>query len=295
MVQPHDNLYSKTQLRKMGLVPVGEPVKRVKGEWGWFNLYKPEETRVVRKASPTQLTALEKARQAKLQKEIERCEEERQREIAEWEAWEAERREDRSDAIVWARRRLEQREDFVILDVETTGLEYDDETCSIGIVRGDGQTLLHSLVKPRQTIPEEVIVIHGITNEAVANAPDFITLWPRVLKAIGNRELVIYNWEFDISMMQTSLRKGGLELNLVEYKEVLVQQGGESVVKRQRHFLNGGRLFCAMRLYAKYVNAWSVYHGDYHWQLLLGNHDAIGDCQEVLRLIHQMAGADLHA
>lgn len=294
MEQSHDNLYSKTQLRKMGLIPVGEPVKRVKGEWGWFNLYKPEETKAVRKASPPQLASLEKARQAKLQKEKERREEERQREIAEWEAWEAERRQDRNDAIMWARRRLEQCEDFVVLDVETTGLDYDDEVCSIGIVRGDGQTMLHRLVKPRQTIPEEVVSIHGITNEAVVNAPDFITVWPTVLGAIGNRELVIYNRDFDISMMATSLRKGGLELNLVEYKEVSVHlEHAESVLKRQRHFLNGRRVFCAMRVYAKYVNEWSEYHGNYRWQSLMGNHDAIGDCQEVLRLINHMAGAEL--
>jgi hypothetical protein len=91
MEPSHDNLYSKTQLRKMGLIPTGEPVKRVKGEWGWFNLYRPDETKSVRKASVAQLAVLEKARGIKVQKEKERREAERLREIAEWEAWEAER------------------------------------------------------------------------------------------------------------------------------------------------------------------------------------------------------------
>lgn len=123
MEPSHDNLYSKTQLRKMGLIPVGEPVKRVKGEWGWFDLYRPDETKSIRKASATQCAALEKARAAKVQKEKERREEERLRVLEGERAWHEALREDRNDAILWARRRLECADDFVILDVETTGLE----------------------------------------------------------------------------------------------------------------------------------------------------------------------------
>jgi DNA polymerase III subunit epsilon len=294
MYQPHDNLYSKTQLRKMGLIPVGAVVKRVKGEWGWFNLYNPEETKPVKKASATQLAALEKARAVKVQKEQERREEERLREIEEWEAWEAERRQDRNEAILWARRRLEGLRDFVILDVVTTGLDGGDEVCSIAVVRGDGETMLNSLVKPSQPIPDEVVRVHGITDEAVVGAPSFVTVWPKVLEAIGTKELVIYNWDFDIGMMETSLRKGGVELTLTHYKDIPIQQDdGASATKSKRHFINGRRIFCAMRLYAKYVNEWSDYHGSYRWQPLWGNHDALGDCQEVLRLINRMAGADL--
>jgi DNA polymerase III subunit epsilon len=296
MERPHDNLYSKTQLRKMGLIPVGKVIKTVKGEWGWFNLYNPDETRPVRKATPTQLTALEKARAAKVQKEKERREEERQRELEEEREWHEKFREDRNDAILWARRKLEQPERFVILDVETTGLEYDDEICSIGILRGDGQPMFQSLVKPSRDMPAPVIAIHGITNEAVVGAPKFMEVWPGILEAIGDRELVIYNWSFDIAMMQSSLRKRGLELDLVHYKEVAVQQeDGPNEVKRQRFFINGKRVFCAMRLYAKYVNDWSHYHGGYRWQPLCGNHDALGDCQAVLKLMTTMAGADLDA
>jgi DNA polymerase III subunit epsilon len=296
MEQPRDNLYSKTQLRKQGLIPIGEPVKRVKGEWGWFNLYNPDETKPVKKATATQLAALEKARAAKVQKEAERREEERQQEIAEWEAWEAEHRQDRNAAILWARRRLEHPTEFVILDVETTGLDSDDEVCSIGILRGDGETMLNCLVKPSKVIPEETIAIHGITNEAVAHAPSFVKVWPSVLEAIGNRELVIYNWSFDISMMETSLRMGGLEQTLTEVKDVRVDtESVLEVYKRKRYFLNGRRVFCAMKFYAQYVNEWSDYYGNYQWQPLCGNHEALDDCNEVLRLIHRMAEASLDA
>ena len=53
----------------------------------------------------------------------------------------------------------------MIFDTETAGLGDTDEICEICIINHRGETLLDTLVKPQQRIPDEVIAIHGITND----------------------------------------------------------------------------------------------------------------------------------
>lgn len=64
----------------------------------------------------------------------------------------------------------------VILDVETTGLDKYAEIVEISIIDEQGHILLNTLVKPLEPIPDDVIAIHGITNEMVASAPSWAYL-----------------------------------------------------------------------------------------------------------------------
>lgn len=62
-------------------------------------------------------------------------------------------------------------ENYVILDVETTGLSSDDEVVELAIIDLKGNTLYNSLIKPSMAIPEEATAIHHITNDMVFSAP----------------------------------------------------------------------------------------------------------------------------
>ena len=53
------------------------------------------------------------------------------------------------------------REDWVIIDTETTGLR-NAEIVQIGVLHGSGEVLLDSLVKPTIPIPDKTSLIHGI-------------------------------------------------------------------------------------------------------------------------------------
>src|SRR3989304_9121030 len=80
---------------------------------------------------------------------------------AEWDEAFPDYAADRDAAIRWARQTLTR--DFVILDCETTGLDYDDEAVSIGIVARDGRVLLNTLLcneKPSNPLESAV---HGVT------------------------------------------------------------------------------------------------------------------------------------
>ena len=90
-----------------------------------------------------------------------------------------------------------------VVDFETTGP--DPSTCepvSVAIVTFDlGQTkpeLAYStLIRPSVAIPPEATTIHGVTDEAVADAPAFEEVLPAMSGAIEGRCFAAYNALFD--------------------------------------------------------------------------------------------------
>ncbi len=100
---------------------------------------------------------------------------------------------------------------FIVLDIETTGLSpYADEICEICAIKIKNfvvQEIFHTLVKPKNKIPEEVIKIHGITDELVKDAPNIEEVLPKLLEFIKNDTLVIHNVNFDLSFINYYLKK----------------------------------------------------------------------------------------
>lgn len=184
-----------------------------------------------------------------------------------------------SDApILWARELL-QADDFCILDTETTGLENTDQICQIALIDSVGNPLLDSLVKPTIPIHRNASMIHGIYDDQVANAPTFEEILIPLLKAIGRRDLVIYNAEFDLRLIRQSIKPYKIQLAFPT-----------SDRRGCRVFLNGGSIHCAMLQYSQFIGEWNEYHSNYKWQRLPGgDHSAIGDCRATLGVIRKMA------
>ncbi len=104
--------------------------------------------------------------------------------------------------------------DFVVLDIETTGLSpFVDEICEISAVKVKNflpEEFFYSLVKPKKQIPEDVIKIHGITNEMVKDAQEIEIVLTKFLDFIKDTTLVIHNADFDLSFINTALKKSNL-------------------------------------------------------------------------------------
>lgn len=101
---------------------------------------------------------------------------------------------------------LNLKKSIVFFDLEATGLNVTkDRIVEIGIIKintdGSEERLVQK-VNPEITIPQEVIDIHGITNEMVANEPTFKILAPKVAEFIGDADLAGYNSnKFDIPLL----------------------------------------------------------------------------------------------
>lgn len=175
----------------------------------------------------------------------------------------------------------------VILDTETTGLKWGSEIVEISIIDAvSGEVLLDTLVKPIGVIPDEVIAIHGITNEMVADAPYFNEVSLRVADIIKDRPVVAYNAAFDRNML-------GSALSNFSETDPLTHPLFKTMSRYQFH--------CAMLAYAMYKGDWNHGHGDFKWHSLVNAakqqgielagtaHRALYDCQLTRKLILKMA------
>ena len=142
------------------------------------------------------------------------------------------------------------REDLAIIDTETTGLDADAQMVELAICDIAGNVLLDTLVKPTVLIPRDATRVHGITNNDVARVPSAGELAAEIDRVIGKRILASYNLEYDLRILNTSLRANG-------YPRRLYDVGGK-----------WGDGLCIMKLFAEWYGDWSDNFQSFTWQPL---------------------------
>lgn len=99
--------------------------------------------------------------------------------------------------------------DFVVVDVETTGLYPIDceiiQISAIKYINLQKADQFNAYVRPSVKIPEEITTLTGISDRTVANAPDFNQIATPFIDFIGDHTLVAHNSDFDMSFIQTQL------------------------------------------------------------------------------------------
>lgn len=102
----------------------------------------------------------------------------------------------------------------IAFDLEATGLnpEFDRivEFCLIGL-DDDLQEVERwtERVNPGIPIPPEVVEIHGIRDEDVADLPGFAHFAPRIQEALDGATLMAYNHGYDLNLMHYELVRHG--------------------------------------------------------------------------------------
>jgi DNA polymerase III subunit epsilon len=242
------HLKTKTELNKMGLKAISEPVAEVWNSYQWCKLYDLKDTKEKKKLTENQLNGVKKARLTREENERHRwAEEERQRD-------ERQRRYGLQTFGSWYEK------EFVILDTETTHL--DGEIIEISIIDRFRNVLFDSLVKPKNPITEEAYNVNGISNNMVATAPTWPEVFPKIKEILSDKLILIYNDQFDCQMINNSCYIWGLEtINL--------------------------HTFCVMRSYSLYydLNRWvSLQNASGNFV----SHRALDDCLNTLKVIEEV-------
>lgn len=168
----------------------------------------------------------------------------------------------RLDAIMWSNRLLNS--DAIILDTETTGLleKSNVEVIELAAINMKGRLIYKGLFKPRYKIPGRVIKIHGITNEEVQSSPTFAQQAEGLTAALHGRTIVTFNARFDREVIGRTFK--------------LYKAQGISA-----------RWECAM-------HAYRTFSGSGPYLPLPGkSHRAQADCRATLKLIREMARAEV--
>lgn len=104
--------------------------------------------------------------------------------------------------------------DFVVVDVETTGWQPGKaritEIAAVRIRGGTVREVFSSLVNPGCPIPEPVVALTGITDEAVAGAPPIAEVLPGFLTFACGAVLTAHNAPFDVGFLSAACESCGV-------------------------------------------------------------------------------------
>ncbi len=105
----------------------------------------------------------------------------------------------------------------IVLDTETTGLEFDkgDRIVEIGCVelierRATGRVFHHFFNPDRRSDPG-ALAKHGIRDEFLLDKPRFGQLAAEFVEFVRGAELIIHNAGFDLGFLDTELALAGIE------------------------------------------------------------------------------------
>jgi DNA polymerase III epsilon subunit len=157
---------------------------------------------------------------------------------------------------------------FVILDVETTGLNHDkgDRVCEIGAIKvraGKEIDRFHSLVQPGIPMPEEAAKIHKISEEMLKDAPSFTSIARPLREFLAGSEMIAQNARFDLGFVNSEFVRSGHGRLTIPVVDTV------TLARRVRPGLSG----------------YSLDRLAHHFQISVDTrHRALGDCEVTVKV-----------
>lgn len=165
--------------------------------------------------------------------------------------------------------------DFVIIDIETTGLDFkEDEIIEVGALKVSGNEFeeFNDLVTCQKKVPEFIVNLTGITDELLDNwGVELKTVLEGLKQFIGKKPILGYNVNFDIKFINHCLKNLNMEQLQNNYVDVL------SIVKNRNMYLDNYKLETVLCEYGIKENI---------------QHRALSDAKQILELINKLNDID---
>ncbi|MFB6349363.1 DNA polymerase III subunit epsilon [Moraxella sp. ZJ142] len=104
----------------------------------------------------------------------------------------------------------------LIMDTETTGFndQNGDRIVEVGIVELVGRkftgNILHVYINPEKQMDDEVIAVHGISNDFVSDKPKFAEVAKLIYEFMVDSEIIAHNANFDMRFLTMEFDRVGL-------------------------------------------------------------------------------------
>lgn len=108
---------------------------------------------------------------------------------------------------------------LVSIDFETAN-RYRTSPCAVGIVVADEDGIIdefYSLINPLMDFDYHNILVHGIQQKDVEDAPTFDEIWPLLDKHLSGNLVVAHNASFDMGVLRSTLDRYELEYPAFDY------------------------------------------------------------------------------
>ncbi len=111
------------------------------------------------------------------------------------------------------------KEQFLVLDTETTGLNNHDQIIELSILSSRGEIIYNQRYKPTVPISDGAYRCHGINLHDLENEPSFEVDACEIKRILLNNNIVIFNASYDINILRSTFKAVGMDdsfLDLVE-------------------------------------------------------------------------------
>ena len=118
------------------------------------------------------------------------------------------------------------RHEFIVLDFETTGLNYKNdriiEVAAIKYVDGIETDKMVTLVNPLRHIHSDATAVNHITDDMVADAPTERSVIPQLIEFLGDSLIVGHCVSFDLSFLEVAAQRYGynVKYNYIDTRSV---------------------------------------------------------------------------
>ena len=114
-----------------------------------------------------------------------------------------------AEAKSWARH-LVRRDDWLVIDLETTGLDENAEIVEAAVVGPGGDTLFDAVVRPRTPPDPATSRVHGLTAATLDGAAPYERVHGVLETIMGGRLVIAYNAAFDRQVLAHTCQVAGL-------------------------------------------------------------------------------------
>lgn len=104
--------------------------------------------------------------------------------------------------------------EYVILDTETTGIEYDDEVIQLTCLDVAGNVLYDGYFNPTKTSHWAAAKKHKLSKYFLAKQPEWRDEWSKISSLLQGKTILAHNSDFDQRLIQQTCQRYELEPNL---------------------------------------------------------------------------------